>query len=280
VAIKLGKAYLDRESGLLADYCLGLRAWGLILYASLPASLAALGVGKLNQLEVASSEPLVIVAAVLVTSIPTIVILLLINQRLESWYLAEDYAWLRCASVTSIVVISAGVLTGAAQLFTDGPPVRGQIVHAIANAFLVGALTLSLSSALFLTAIRSDSGLPLMPSRAFTSDIEQVRAVLHEIARSGYWKKHSAAIAELGTDIGRAKETLDSLVRQMRPDSPQAKLYARLITDLDALDYARMQAEDAPTRFSDFLDPNPVLGDEDQAHRSGVDRLRHAIGVT
>jgi hypothetical protein len=133
---------------------------------------------------------------------------------------------------------------------------------------------------LFLTAIRSDSGLPLMPSRAFTNNIEQARTVLHEIARSGYWKKSSAAIAELGTDIGRAKETLDSLVRLMRPDSPQAKLYARLITDLDALDYARVQAEDAPTRFSDFLDPNPVLGDEDQAHRSGVDRLRHAIGVT
>jgi hypothetical protein len=280
VPIKLGKAYLDGASGLKADYCLGLRAWGLILYASLPASLAALGVGKLNQVVIASPDPLVSLAAVIVTSIPTIVILLLIRQRLESWYLADDFAWMRCSSVTLIVVLAAGVLTGAAQVFTDGPPARGQVMPAIVNALLVGALTLSLSSALFLTAIRSDSGLPLMPTKAFTSDIEQVRAVLHEIARSGYWKKNSAAIDELGADIGRAKETLDSLIRQMRPDSPQADLYARLIADLDALDYARMQAEEAPTRFSDFLDPNPVLSEEDQAHRSGVDRLRHAIGVT
>jgi hypothetical protein len=280
VAIKLGNAYLNGELGLKADYCLGMRAWGLILYASLPASLAALGVGKLNQLEVASSEPLVTLAAILVTSIPILVILLLIRQRLESWYLADDFAWLRCSSVTLIVVVAAGVLTGAAQVFTDGPPVRGQVMHAIANAFLVGALTLSLSSALFLTAIRSDSGLPLMPTKAFTSDIEQVRAILHEIARSGYWKKNPAAIGELGADIGRAKDTLDSLVRQMRPGSPQEKLYARLIADLDALDYARTQAEEAPTRFSDFLDPSPILSNEDQAHRSGVDRLRHAIGVT
>jgi hypothetical protein len=280
VPIKLGKAYLDGESGLKADYCLGLRAWGLILYASLPASLAALGVGKLNQLEVASSEPLVIVAAVLVTSIPTLVILLLIYQRLESWYLADDFAWLRCSSVTLIVVVAAGVLTGAAQVFTDGPPAQGQVKHAVANAFLVGSLTLSLSSALFLTAIRSDSGLPLMPTRNFTSDIEQVRSVLHEIARSGFWKKNPGAIAELGADIEKAKDTLDSLVRQMRPGSPQATLYARLIADLDALDYARVQAEEAPTRFSDFLDPNPILSNEDQAHRSGVDRLRQAMGVT
>jgi hypothetical protein len=280
VPIKLGKAYLDGASGLTADYCLGLRAWGLILYASLPASLAALGVGKLNQLEVASSEPLVIIAAIVVTAIPTIVILLLIHQRLESWYLADDFTWVRTTCVTLIVVVAAGILTGAAQVFTDGPPATGQMTQAIANAFLVGALTLSLSSALFLTAIRSDSGLPLMPTRTFTSDIEQVRAILHEIARSGYWKKNAAALGELGADIGKAKDTLDSLVRQMRPGSPQAQLYARLIVDLDALDYARMQADEAPTRFSDFLDSNPVLSNEDRAHRSGVDRLRQTIGVT
>jgi hypothetical protein len=182
--------------------------------------------------------------------------------------------------VTVIVVVAAGILTGAAQVFTDGPPADGEIMHAVANAFLVGSLTLSLSSALFLTAIRSDSGLPLMPTRAFTSDIEQVRAIFHDIARSGYWKKNAAALGELGGDIGKAKDTLDSLVRQMRPGSPQAQLYGRLIADLDALDYARMQADEAHTRFSDFLDSNPVLSNEDQAHRSGVDRLRHAIGVT
>jgi hypothetical protein len=281
VAIKLGKAYLDGASGLKADYCLGLRAWGLILYASLPASLAALGVGKLEHLELASSDPWVVVAAILVTAVPVLVILLLIAQRLESWYLAEDFAWLRCSSVTVVVVLTAGVLTGAAQLFTDGPPVRGQILHAIANAFLVGALTLSLSSALFLTAIQSDSGLPLMPTRSFTSDIEQVRATLEEIASSGYWKKDPAAIEELGKHIEQAKETLDSLTRQVRPGSPRAKLYGRLIADLDALDYARLQAADAPTRFNDFLDPNQTyLSDEDLPHRSGVDRLRQAIGVT
>jgi hypothetical protein len=281
VAIKLGKAYLDGAPGLKADYCLGLRAWGLILYASLPASLAALGVGKLEHLEIASSEPLVIVAAILVTAIPIIVILLLIQQRLESWYLAEDFAWLRCASVTLVVVLTAGVLTGAAQLFTDGPPVRGHLMHSIANAFLVGALTLSLSSALFLTAIRSDSGLPLMPTRAFTSDIEKLRIILHEISCSGYWKKKPAAIDSLGEDIERAKGTLDSLIRQERPSSPRAQLYARLIADLDALDYARLQAAEASTRFNDFLDPNQdYLSDEDLPHRSGVDRLRQAIGVS
>jgi hypothetical protein len=280
VPIKLGKAYLDGASGLMADYCLGLRAWGLILYASLPASLAALGVGKLNQLEVASSEPMVTLAAIVVTAIPTVVILLLIHQRLESWYIADDFWWLRCTSVTLIVVVAAGVLTGAAQVFTDGPPEGGRILHAVANAFLVGALTLSLSSALFLTAIRSDSGLPLMPSRAFTSDIEQVRDVLHEISRSGYWRKNPAALGELGAHIGRAKDTLDSLARQMRPGSPRTKLYGQLIADLDALDYARMQADEASTRFSDFLDPNPILSNEDQAHRSGVDRLRRAMGVS
>jgi hypothetical protein len=281
VGIKLGKAYLDGESGLKADYSLGLRAWGLILYASLPASLAALGVGKLNKLELASTELVVLVAAFFVASMPIFVMLLLIHQRLESWYLADDLAWLRCSSVTLIVVIAAGVLTGAAQVFTDGPPNRGELGHAIANAVMVGALTLSLSSALFLTAIRSDSGLPLMPSRAYTSDLEQVRAVMQEIALSGYWRKDPGAIEELGVHIGSAKDTLDSLVRQMRRGSPRAKLYARLIADLDALDYARMQAAEADTRFNDFLDPNQnFLSDEDLPHRSGVDRLRQAIGVS
>src|SRR5690349_8738593 len=120
MAIKLGKAYLDGDPGLKADYVLGLRAWGLILYACLPASLAALGVEKLNHLELASSQPMVIVAAIFVTSIPSLVMLLLIQQRLESWYLAEDHRWARCINVTLIVLVAAGMLTGAAQVFTDG----------------------------------------------------------------------------------------------------------------------------------------------------------------
>ena len=263
-----------------ADYVLGLRAWGLILYACLPASLAALGVEKLSHLELASTQPMVIVAAVFVTSIPSIVMLLLIQQRLEAWYLAEDFRWVRCSSLTLIVLLAAGVLTGAAQVFTDGPPGAGELGHAIANAMLVGALTLSLSSALFLTAIQSDSGLPWMPSQAFTSDLAQLREILHEIALSGYWKKDEGAIAQLGSDIGRAKDTLDGLIRQMRRGSPRSKLYARLIADLDALDHARLQAEAAPTRFSDFLDPDSVLGSEDKKIRAGVDRLRGAIGVS
>lgn len=279
MALELGRAYLDGESGLRVDYVLGVRAWGLILYAAMPASLAALGVGKLSGIETNSDEPAVTFAALVVASIPMVVIMLLIHQRLESWYLARDHALVRTMSVTLIVFLAAGMLTGAAQVFTDGPPTRAELPRAIANAFLVGAVTLSLSSALFLTAIKSDSGLPLMPSREFTSDIGKARAVLFEISRSGFWSKRAGAIEGLGADISSAKATLDSLILQVEADSPRGRLYAQLSADLDALDYARRQAEQASTRFSDFLDPYPVLSEDDQARRDGVDRLRLAMGV-
>ena len=279
MALELGTAYLDRESGSRADYTFGLRAWGLVLYASMPASLAALGVGKLQAIERHSTDPAVTVAAVVVASIPMVVILLLIHQRLESWYLARDRAVMRSLSVTFVVFVAAGVLTGAAQVFTDGPPARAEVPRAIANAFLVGALTLSLSSALFLTAIKSDSGLPLMPTREFTADLDKARDVFFEIARSGFWTKKPGALERLGGDIAKAKDVLDSLITQFDADSPRARLYTKLSEDLDALDYARRQAELASTRFSDFLDPDPVLSEDDAARRAAVDRLRLAMGV-
>lgn len=279
VPVKLAKSYLPRDRGLVADYGLGLRAWGLVLYGSMPASLAALGVGKLQQLELASSEPLVQAAAVVVVSIPLVVVLLLIQQRLDAWYLGRDLRILRGFSVTLVVFLAAGVLTGAAQVFTDGRPAPEQMLLAVANAFLVGALTLSVSSALFMIAIKSDSGLPLLPSAAFTKDLAQLRTVFYAIRRSGFWNKDDRALDELGKHIASARETLDSLVRGAGAGKASLRLYARLIEDLDSLDYARTQAEEASVRFSDFLDPSPVLGASDRKHRDGIDRLRLSLGV-
>ncbi|PRQ03372.1 hypothetical protein ENSA5_16800 [Enhygromyxa salina] len=280
MALKLGKAYMTGELGLSADYTLGLRAWGLVLYGSMPASLAALGVGKLNPMNVPSPEPIVWVAAVMVASIPVLVTMLLIQQRLNSWYLACDHMILRSFNVTFVVFMAAGLLTGAAQVFTDGPP-DDEFVRAIVNALLVGALTLSVSSALFLAAIKSDSGLPLLPAQSFTRDLDEARDAFYTIGRSGYWRRDPAALDQLESDIEHAQATLASLLRQVDPDGARARLYERLTQDLDSLEYARRQAKAAQTRFADYLDPAPpALSETDTRHRSGVDRLRAAMGVS
>jgi hypothetical protein len=236
---------------LLWDYCLGLRGTGLVVYGALPASLGALGAVKApDQGTLQLSLPgLPLVVSVALA--PLLLTFLLTRQRLATWYLLDDCLLLRSTLVTlAIVAASTMVCLGTRALTKPDIGVAFEQwfhqnwpdqLNAVWHALLINFAYLVGSSTLFLTVIKEDSGLPLLPKKdwlAETGDLRKCLARTVAVARA--WplqipgKTIAARRAELQETIAGAVKSLDGL-RRSAPGLGHARLYDSLAEELAAL---------------------------------------------
>jgi hypothetical protein len=236
------------------DHFLGLRGTGLIVYGALPASLSALGVVKVPEQAVLplslSGIPFVAVVALA----PVVLTFVLTKQRMAAWYLLSDYLIVRSLVITlGIVVASTAVCLAARALAKpDIGAALGQWLRlpATTEANTIGhALLLSLaflvgSSTLFLTVIKEDSGLPLLPAKDRLAQENELRKCLVDtVDAAKTWpieavgKTLDERSDELKATIQGAEKALADL-RKSAPGLGRAFFHEQLAQELAALQKA------------------------------------------
>lgn len=223
-------AHLSANKLLKFDYLLGLRGCGLVIYGALPASLGALGAFKPP--DQATLESKVGLAAlpyiICVAFIPVILTFVLVRQRLANWYLLPDYLVLRTAIITvgiilmsSLVCGANGLLAGSYRLVSmtawKNLPLRDKVLPIsecllLSFAYLVGASTL------FLTVVKEDGNLPLLPNKTEVDNLTLLRSHLREtmrtareMARPTSKEQFTGFVTKLKNPIEKATEVLEAL---------------------------------------------------------------------
>jgi hypothetical protein len=264
---------------------LGLRAWGLILYGTLPASLAGVGVIKFPELKAARAELLVPLLAIAL--LPIVVLYLLIRQRLSAFYLLSEGLWVRSSLVTVGIVLLSSLVSGAAGV------VRGQYEliapstffqldvrtswRPIVEAFLMGSVMLVGSTTLFLTAVKEAGGLPALPSAEFVKDIGELRVALWAIQRHAIWTDPKQADSKALSDhVVTARQASARLAVMSPLRSGRRHVYTQLQGDLQAFEAARQQAANVPVKWTELFaaeDPRGI-NEADRARRAAARTLK------
>jgi hypothetical protein len=243
--------HLQNNRWLAWDYRLGFRGAGLIVYGTLPASLAALGAIKadLDKLKPIGGFPLLLFA--IVAAAPLLLTFVLVRQRLRNWYLLSDWLWLRSTVITvgivaasSAVCLAIGVLTGKYHLIGWDTwlarPLAGKLKPFMESLLLSFAYLVG-SSTLFLTVIKEDGSLPLLPGKTETDSVNALRQRLNLVLESTpatTAPRSNAEALERGQElvaaIDQCLETI-GVLRQQRLRLGRAQLYTDLEQELAAL---------------------------------------------
>jgi hypothetical protein len=179
-----------------ADYFLGLRAWGLILYGALPANLSLLGVLDVKLAKVAD-----LVLLLPLSVVPLLLVFLLIRSRQRDWYLSTDFLNFRSALHALLILLLATLIFGLSGLVLKGYKFAPQALAAcdcsrlaacwplkgIVESFLFAVGSLVLSSTLFMTIMTKGGDLPGLPTGEFTKQLGAIREKLRRVQSAPVW---------------------------------------------------------------------------------------------
>ena len=223
--------YFRSNFRLSIDYVTGYRAWGLLLYGTLPSSLAALGILQIPSL---NDEPVLSLPFGIVLAIaPLVAMFLLVRQRLSAWYLMGDMLWVRS------LVLAAGILLLSSSVSMSAGLLRGSYTpddfcwtpeffwKPIIESLLLGIVALVASSALFITAIKEAGGLPGIPSIQQVSDLNVLRQSLAYLQNDAIWNEPVIS-AELIANLASAKQVAGKLAYQKSSAAADRAFYGQL----------------------------------------------------
>ena len=196
------------------DQMFGLRAWGLVLYGALPASLSLLGFVDIKLKPGNKLIPMLVVSL-----LPLIVTFLLVRARQKEWYFTTDYLNLRTTITTLLIVISSTIIAAASGVIRneyDFWPLslsnQSQQI-ALAESFLFGMASLVFSSSLFATILTKGADLPGLPASGFVSSIAKMRQQLIAIQNSPIWLQYNF---KDGTKVfDDLSQTRDSIMKDL-----------------------------------------------------------------
>ena len=226
--------HLRENPWLALDYRLGLRGAGLILYGALPASLGALGALKAPEQGALQFGRSGIIFIVLVALIPVSVTFLLTRQRLGSWYLLADDLNLRSLLITAEILVASTLVCIATRALSK-PDIQQAVAewwalpfwthaNAIGHAILLAVAYLVASSTLFLTVIKEDSGLPLLPKKdVLTNEIELRKQLAFTVAAAKDWP----ADAIDGKTLGQRTDELHTHIAEASDNHQPAAIGAQ-----------------------------------------------------
>ena len=217
------------------DQMFGLRAWGLVLYGALPASLSLLGFVDIKVGQISNVLPMLVVSL-----LPLVVTFLLVRARQKEWYFTTDHLNLRTAVTTLLIVITATIIAAASGVIRGdyhfSPLNLGdkQQQIALAKSFLFGMASLVFSSSLFATILTKGADLPGLPASGFVSCIAKIRQQLIAIQNSPIWQKYDF---QQGTQIfDDLKVARDNILKELEValSQPGNKLAKRGLVPLRA----------------------------------------------
>jgi len=251
------------------DQRLGVRGSGLIVYGALPASLSALGVVKVpeqaNLPLSGSSIPFIAVVALA----PVVLTFVLTRQRMAAWYVLSDYLILRAVLNTLGIVVASTTVCLAARALTK-PDIGAALsqwlglglakqANTVGHALLLSLAFLVGSSTLFLTVIKEDSGLPLLPKKGrLAAETELRKRLVETVAAAREWpigivdnKTFAERSDELNEDIAEAEGAIAKL-RRLGTGFGRAGFYDQLAEELGALRAAVADVRGAPASHGKY----------------------------
>ena len=158
------------------DQLLGLRSWGLLIYASLPATLLLFGKLPLSLVNWSFG------AVAFVLASPFLTLFLLIRAKHRQWYLTTDFLNSRSFFTTVAVLLIVSSMCGAVGV------VQGRYVARLPEAFIIsewkailesvmaGSLGLIVSSTVFTVALTKLDSLPGLPPPEFVEKLAKLRS--------------------------------------------------------------------------------------------------------
>ena len=173
------------------DYLVGLRAWGLLLYGALPATLALLGL-----LEVKLTQTPNILLLIPISFLPLFLTFLLVRSKHREWYLTSDFLNFRSALVTVSIISMATLISGLSGVLHDKYHFSLSVItkagvveygYIVAESFLFGAGSLVLTSTLFMTIITKGGDLPGLPGSELVKTIATIRTKLRRVKSAPLW---------------------------------------------------------------------------------------------
>jgi hypothetical protein len=280
----MGNAYFKSNLRFRYDYLIGCRGWGLVLYGTLPASLAVLRVIKIPEFEIRAFE--IVGLLVFIAFIPLLVLYLLIRQRLMAWYLMVYGLRIRSIFITLAILILSSVICGAAGLIEGKyillTPKQWLLVDSslrwrpIVEAFLLGIVILVGSSTLFLAAVRETGGLPALPSADFIKNISDLKDALTSIQNDLIWiKLENTELDKFSNNLERALNLSKSISHKFPQFSGRNIFYNMIADDLAKLLKALSQIKKSQLKWDVFFQNTNQIGlnKEDIEIRSSVVRI-------
>jgi hypothetical protein len=278
------------------DYFLGLRGSGLVIYGALPASLGALGAFKPPDQATLDSKiglgaiPFICCVAL----IPVVLTYVLVRQRMANWYLLPNYLNVRAATITlSIILVSAlvcganGLLVGTYRLVPIAAWMAlplGDKARPIGECLLLSFAYLVGSSTLFLTVVKEDGNLPLLPGKEEIDNLKLLRCHMRDVASSALQSEQPAAndnaltgrITALTQTTGKATEVLSAL-RKGFTGLGRGQLYVDLCAELGALTAAVQDVGQSYLTWAYYWRAGidlAALNEEQKERRMKIERLR------
>jgi hypothetical protein len=277
---------------LASDYRFGLRGAGLIPYGTLPASLGALGAFKApdqSKLLLGGAEGILLIA--IVATVPVVLTFMLVRERLANWYVLSDWLWLRSSVITTGIIIASTIVCIATGILSGHYHVIGwhdwwvRPLPAMAKPF-VECLLLSFaylvgSSTLFLTVVKDDSSLPLLPKKPEVDDIISLRAQLHAIVSDPLKTAKPANTVAAAEQTNKLKANIIAaldLIEKMRlrgVNFGRRQLYDTLSDELGALGEATTAVGSLHIHWDDYWGPmKSDLGADQQERRRKIISLQ------
>jgi hypothetical protein len=267
-----------------------------VVYGALPASLGALGAFKPpDQATLDSKIGLGTVPFIFcVALIPVVLTYVLVRQRMANWYLLPSYLSIRAAIITLFIILVSALVCGANGLLvgtyrlvsiaawkalplSDKATPIGECLL-LSFAYLVG------SSTLFLTVVKEDGNLPLLPGKQEIDNLNLLRCHIRDIASSTLQSEQPAAndntltarITALTQTTGHALEVLSTLQKGFT-GLGRKQFYDELYGELGALSAAVEDVGQTYLTWPFYWGPvgNPAaLNEEQKTRRAKIARLK------
>jgi len=253
--------YLRDSLRLCLDHVLGTRALGLVLYGALPASLAGLGILKMEPI---TARRGLLVPMIGLGMIPTVLMYLLVRQRLTAWYVLRYGLWSRSAALTTIILALSSMMSGASGVIQgryEFLPVDrwspDRLWSPVFESVLTGAILLVGSTTLFITAVKEAGGLPALPPTDFVTDVKLLRDRLLDIKAASVWTTRKVD-DKLLSSVKDAQLAAERLTRCSPHTSARRTFYSELRGDLEQFEAACKQVKGTPTKWDDLFECTPA----------------------
>ena len=298
--------YIPKYSPLWRDYYLGLRCKYLILYGVLPASLISLGVLQVESIALPKLG-VSLIALLIIACVPIYVTYSFIKFKVDQYYVIKGdivkrcclikggntkrwnnkeyirgYSNIRALIMTSIILLTATVVSMANGVIL-GQYTHTSILQSFIESLLTAAISLVVSSALFMTVLRENVDFPGLPSKAYVDRVSSIKQCMCGVTKNNrlFWKAEwiETDIQDLIKDIDNCITKIRDLQKSFFCREDEKEFIDELIEDINNL---RISAEETKMSldgeswkkyFPESYDDRP-LRDEEKKRRASINNIR------
>jgi hypothetical protein len=278
--------YFVQNKRLHRDHLLGLRGFGLILYGTLPSTLAA--VGALRPPELLAPGAYLAVPFLFVALFPLTILFLLVRQRMSTWYELDAGLGVRSTVVTMMILLSASAVTGSTAILKGRYSILPMSewlsvatwVRPLAECVLLAVAFLVGTSTLFLIGVKDSGGLPALPSASRIEELAKMREEIGSMLADKIWEA-SSGVDSVSEHLAAAKKHVSNLVQYpCRTATPQSLMMTQLQSDMSMLGDALGDIQSVPQKWDTYFSTNLSVERNhiEQARKIAITRIASLAG--